>query len=141
MKTRMTLDEMFRLQEQDKRKPRQPHDDEEHRIQCSCVRWFRLRYPKLAEVLFAIPNGGSRHKAEAGRMKSEGVTAGVADLILLKSNRFYGALCLEMKTPKGRQSDTQKHWQKLVESAGNKYIICRSLDDFIREVTDYLNND
>lgn len=136
----MTLEEMFRLQEQDKRKTGQRRDDEEHRIQCSCVRWFGLQYPEFTGILFAIPNGGSRNKAEAGRMKQEGVTAGVADLILLKSNRFYGALCIEMKTSKGKQSETQKHWQKIAESTGNKYVVCRSLDEFIKTIKEYIEN-
>ncbi len=132
----MTLDEMLSLDKATKVK--RHHNDEEHRIQCTCVRWFRLQYPQLKGVLFAIPNGGSRNKAEAARMKAEGITAGVADLILLKSNRFYGALCLEMKTESGIQSETQKHWQHVAESTGNKYVICRSLDDFIREIKNYL---
>lgn len=136
----MTLDEMLHLQNQDKRKHKQHHNDEEHRIQCSCVRWFGLQYPKYEDILFAIPNGGSRNKIEAGRMKQEGVTPGVSDLILLKSNRFYGALCIEMKTQKGKQSETQKHWQKVVESTGNKYVVCRSLDEFIKVVKEYFDN-
>ena len=74
-------------------------------------------------------------------MKDEGVTAGVSDLILLKSNRDYGALLIEMKTPVGRQSDSQKEWQKIIcENGEYKYVVCRSLDDFIREVDDYLKN-
>lgn len=132
----MTLDEMLSLDKVTKAK--RHHNDEEHRIQCSCIRWFRFQYPKLKDILFAIPNGGSRNKVEAARMKAEGVTAGVADLILLKSNRFYGALCLEMKTASGSQSETQKRWQHVVESTGNKYVICRSLDDFMREIKNYL---
>lgn len=73
-------------------------------------------------------------------MKEEGMVAGVADLILLKSNRFYGALCIEMKKPGEYQITVQKEWQKECEAAGNKYVVCRSLDDFIKVVTDYLNN-
>lgn len=140
MNGRMTLEEMLRLQSEDKRKPVRHQNDEEHRIQCACVRWFRIQYPKLADILFAVPNGGSRNKAEAGRMKMEGITAGVADLILLKPNRFYGALCIEMKTPKGRQSETQKRWQEIVESTGNKYVVCRSIEDFISAVRSYMDD-
>jgi hypothetical protein len=46
-----------------------------------------------------------------------------------------------MKTPVGRQSDSQKEWQKIIcENGEYKYVVCRSLDDFIREVDDYLKN-
>lgn len=134
----MTLEEM--LAKENHQKPKKKHNDEEHRIQCSCVRWFRIQYPQMKSNLFAIPNGGSRNKIEAARMNGEGVTAGVSDLILLKSNRFYGALCIEMKTPTGTQSSAQKEWQKAVENAGNKYVICRSLEDFMHVINNYLKD-
>lgn len=116
--------------------------DEEHRIQCACVRWFFLQYPRLHGRLFAVPNGGRRDVTTAAKLKAEGVVAGVADLILLKSNRDYGALLIEMKTLKGRQRDSQKQWQNIVCSDGEyKYVVCRSIDDFKREVDDYLKNE
>ena len=36
------------------------------------------------------------------------------------------------------QRETQKQWQKAAEAAGNKYVICRSFDDFRKEVISYL---
>lgn len=80
-----------------KTKKKQKHNDEEHCIQCACVKYFNLRYPKLKGRLFAVPNGGRRDAVTASKLKAEGVIAGVSDLILLKSNRDYGALLIEMK--------------------------------------------
>ncbi|MBQ8051657.1 MAG: VRR-NUC domain-containing protein [Bacteroidaceae bacterium] len=120
--------------------PRKRPSDEEHRIQCACVRWFRYQYPTLRHNLFAVPNGGRRDLVTGAKMKAEGVLAGVADLILLKSNNHYGALLIEMKTRTGRQADTQRDWQRRIEQDGYKYVICRSLDDFIREITTYLDS-
>ena len=120
---------------------RKPPSDEEHRIQTACVRWFRLKYPHLSPRLFAVPNGGRRDGVTGARLKAEGVLAGVADLILLVPNADYHALLIEMKTPKGRQSESQKAWQQEVCAEGEyKYVVCRSLDDFIREVDVYLTN-
>ncbi len=114
---------------------------EEHNIQCACVRWFGLQYPNLKNRLFAVPNGGRRDQVTATKLKAEGVVAGVADLILLKRNRDYGALLIEMKTSTGRQSESQKKWQSSLCSEGEyKYVVCRSVDDFIREVNDYLTH-
>lgn len=79
----MTLEEMLQMER--KRKKKQKYDDEEHRIQCSCVKWFNLKYPKLKGRLFAVPNGGRRDTVTGDKLKAEGVTAGVSDLILLKS--------------------------------------------------------
>lgn len=136
----MTLEEMLQMER--KRKKKQKYDDEEHRIQCSCVKWFNLKYPKLKGRLFAVPNGGRRDTVTGGKLKAEGVTAGVSDLILLKSNRDYGALLIEMKKKGGYQSPSRKEWQKIIcENGEYKYVLCFSLDDFIREVDDYLRNE
>lgn len=110
----------------------------ESKIQQNCVKWFRLQYPKYDKLLFAVPNGGARNKREAGIMKGEGVTAGVSDLILLLSRKGYGALCIEMKSPGGRQEKSQKEWQALVEMNGNKYAVCRSVNEFITQVNEYI---
>lgn len=119
-------------------KQRKQPNDEEHRIQSSCVKWYRLQYPQYSHNLFAVPNGGRRDEVTAGKLKAEGVLSGVADLILLKSNAHYGALLIEMKTHTGHQSENQKEWQKLIERDGYKYVICRSLEDFMSEVNSYL---
>ncbi len=135
----MTFDEMMAAYKLPN--TRKPPSNEEHQIQCACVRWFAYQYPQLNGRLFAVPNGGKRSRKTASEMKAEGVVSGVSDLILLKSNRDYGALLIEMKTPKGSQTDTQKKWQQTITADGGyKYVVCRSLDDFMREVNDYLNN-
>lgn len=112
----------------------------ESTIQIACVKWFRYQYNHLRRLLFAVPNGGYRNPITASIMKAEGAMAGVADLLLLVPNANFHGLCIEMKTPKGRQADTQKEWQADVEKQGYKYVVCRSVDDFRKEVNEYLNN-
>ena len=90
--------------------------------------------------LFSVPNGGRRDAVTGAKLKAEGVLPGVSDLILLKSNRFYGALLIETKTKKGVQRESQKEWEAKITADGYKYVVCRSLDDFIKVVTDYLND-
>lgn len=128
------------LARQNTTKPRKHQGDEEHRLQCACIQWFRYKHPRYRHNLFAVPNGGRRDKVTAAKMKSEGVLAGVSDLILLKSNAHYGALLIEMKTRTGRQAATQQQWQQLIQADGYKYVVCRSLDDFMRQVNDYLSD-
>lgn len=111
----------------------------ESQLQKSCVMWFRVQYPRLRSLLFAVPNGGARSAITGAILKSEGVLAGVADLLLLVPNKKYHGLCIEMKTPKGRQSPTQKQWEKAVTLQGYKYIVCRSFTDFVKEINAYLN--
>ena len=132
----MTLEELVAAQVATKHK--RP-SDEEHRIQRSCVRWFNLKHQSLKGRLFAVPNGGKRDALTGAKLKAEGVVAGVADLILLVPNRFYGALLVEMKTASGRQSASQKEWERIVTDKGEyKYVVCHSLEDFINEVDNYL---
>ncbi len=116
----------------------------ESQLQRSCVQWFRLQYPGLARLLFAVPNGSYRTRIEAKILMGEGVTPGVADCILLKANHHYSShqyssLCIEFKAPvNGKQTDLQRSWQELVEKHGNKYIVCTSFDEFRKEIQSYL---
>lgn len=111
----------------------------EDKLQAACLIWFRLQYPQLRMLLFAVPNGGSRNKVEAAKLKATGVTPGVADLIFLLPRQGYNNLLIEMKTPTGRQSPDQKDWQEKAEAAGSKYVICRSVDEFMQTINQYIN--
>jgi len=119
--------------------PPRPSPSSEHALQCACVSWFRLAHRPLAPLLFAVPNGGLRSPRGAARLRAEGVVPGVADLVLLVPRRGRGSLCIEMKSPTGRQSPAQKRWQDAAERAGNAYALVRSLDAFIRTVEAYLS--
>lgn len=141
-----TYDKIFMdaLDEAETSSKRRSHpDDEEHRLQRSCVQWFAYAYPELRGCLFAVPNGGRRDRITGARLKAEGVVAGVSDLILLRHDlQGHGALLIEMKTRKGQQSREQLEWQHAVtKDGGYKYTVCRSLDDFRGEVEAYLNGD
>ena len=113
----------------------------ESEIQQACLKWFKLQYPKLASdgVLFHIPNEGIRLGGIGRRMKREGIVRGVADLCLAIPRKGYAALYIEMKKPGSYQSPEQKAWQKNIERYGNKYVVCRSLEEFIKIITDYLS--
>lgn len=52
--------------------------------QIALFEWARLqtgRFPELA-LLYHVPNGGSRNKIEAARLRAQGVKSGVPDLCL-----------------------------------------------------------
>lgn len=116
----------------------------ESKIQHFCVSWFRQTFPKVAGLLFAVPNGGYRGGRAGATMVYEGQMKGVADLILLYPSGGKSALCIEMKVPKrkgssaGAQSQSQKDWQALVETNGSTYVVCHGLIEFITAVCRYL---
>lgn len=116
----------------------------ESKIQHICVTWFRQTFPDVANLLFAVPNGGWRGARAGAQMVYEGQVKGVADLILLFPKGGKSSLCIEMKVPKrkgssaGTQKVAQKEWQRLVESHGSTYVVCHGLIEFISFVCDYL---
>ena len=131
------------LLEKSRKHQRTHNPDREHELQVACVEWFRYQYPRLSKRLFAVPNGGYRDRRTAAKLKDEGVLSGVSDLILLKPNAHFNALLIEMKVTEkySRQSSEQKKWQKELTSLNEyKYVVCRSIDDFMREVNDYLKD-
>ena len=114
----------------DRRKPRHV----ESGIQQSCVLWFRHAYPRY--LIFSVPNGGSRNVVEAANLKKEGALAGVSDLIVVADHKV---LFVEMKAPRGRQQQTQKEFERRVEVLGHKYVVCKSVEDFMQKVREWLN--
>lgn len=112
-----------------RRKPRHV----ESAIQQACISWFRYAYPRC--LIFSVPNGGSRNIVEAATLKKEGALAGVSDLIVVADRRV---LFVEMKTPKGRQQESQREFQRRVEVLGHRYVVCRSIDDFMQKVRDWM---
>ncbi|HOH29535.1 MAG TPA: VRR-NUC domain-containing protein [Candidatus Hydrogenedentes bacterium] len=112
----------------------------ESALQCSCKRWFDYQFPKLRQICFAVPNGSRRDKITGAILKKEGVVSGCPDMILLIARNGFGSLCIEFKTEIGKQSENQKMWQRSAEDAGNKYVICRSFDEFRDTVNAYLHD-
>lgn len=124
-----------------KRPPRDPSEGPtESQIQQTCIKWFQLQHNALWEdgVLFHIANEGIRLGGQGRRIKREGIVRGVADLCLALPRHGYGALYIEMKRPGCYQSPEQKTWQKSIEKHGNKYVVCRSLEEFVVTVNRYL---
>lgn len=114
----------------------------ESELQQACIKWFRVQYARYGLLLFAIPNGGARSKVEAKIMTGEGVVPGVADLFL--SVPAYGEVhvahhgfYIEMKATTN-MSENQKAFRDAVINEGYKYEVCRSVDQFMSLIAEYL---
>lgn len=114
---------------------------DEEILQKACVTWFDYQYPHLQKLLFAVPNGGSRHKLEAINLKKQGVRAGISDLIFLYPSFRYSFLCIELKTIKGKQSDEQKQFETLIDGqTQGHYVVIRSFEEFKEIIEDHIVN-
>lgn len=111
----------------------------EEKLQESCVRWFDLAHPEYRLLLHHSPNGGVRTTYEGAAFKRMGTRAGFPDLVLLVPRGGCPFLCIEMKQGRGRQTESQQEYQRAVESAGAKYVVCRSFDEFKENIENYLN--
>lgn len=94
------------------------------------------QYPQL-KWLFAIPNGGQRHIAEATKLVATGTRAGVPDICFpcptngVRENHYHG-LWIEMKIEKHRTkknggcSEEQLGWHEYLRNAGYYVAVCYS---------------
>jgi len=114
----------------------------EDAIQATYFQWVRLQqrfYPEL-QLLFHIPNGGSRHILEAYKMKKMGVLAGIPDVFLAYANCIndWNGFFIEFKSEKGKLSKEQIIIHDKLRQAGYKVVVCRSCIDAILETKKYL---
>lgn len=108
--------------------------------QTAIIEWANImqhRVPELA-LLYHVPNGGSRNVVEAKRLKAQGVKPGVPDLVLPVARGKYHGLYIELKTLRGRVSDTQKQWLDALRNQGYAAIVCRGADEAIAMIAKYL---
>lgn len=90
-------------------------------------------------MLFAIPNGGARDSRTGAMLKAEGVKAGVPDICLPVARCGFHALYIELKTATGRVSEVQAEWHDALAKHGNKAVVCRSIDEAIKTLENYLD--
>ena len=111
---------------------------EEERIQGAIVTYFRYMHREFAPLLVHVANERRCSVRQGARLKAMGVTAGVADLLLFVPRGGWHGLCLEVKTEKGRQRETQKEWEEAVTAQGYLYLIVRSTDEARKVLETYL---
>ncbi|WP_243546189.1 VRR-NUC domain-containing protein [Pseudodesulfovibrio tunisiensis] len=99
----------------------------EHEEQVAFFNWANdCLPPEVEPLLYAIPNGGHRLPAVAGKLKAEGVKPGVPDICLAWPRLGYHGLYIEMKRQKGgRLSDAQKRMISALRRAGYLVRVCK----------------
>ena len=109
----------------------------ESQLQEQICNYLSMICRKYKFIYFSVPNeawGAGRSKkklsgAEYGKInhfKKMGMTSGVSDLIIGHKGKMF---CLELKLPKGKQSESQIIFMNNCKTAGVEYGIVRSLDE------------
>jgi hypothetical protein len=101
----------------------------EAQLQAQIFQYHWNNLPNERGLLFHV-NNKARNTIEGAKFKAIGVIAGVSDLIYLKPGG--NLILIELKIEGGVQSKEQKKWGLQVKSAGYQYLICRSLEEFIK---------
>ena len=100
---------------------------EESLLQASCVEWFKnnycLKHHKPRYDIFSVPNEATWNN---NNFKAMGVRKGTSDLVVVMNKVIF----IEMKDPKGSQSDDQIDFEEVVTGLGHNYHIIRSLEQF-----------
>lgn len=108
----------------------------ESRVQEQIVSHLRRFLPPYYRVI-SVPNG--RFKADPktiARLKREGLTPGVYDLMILRNDGWFAQL--EIKTPldkKDGRSPEQIEWGNWLSSGGASAAVVRSLEECIAALT------
>jgi hypothetical protein len=88
-----------------------------------------LEYLALKRI-FHYRNNSSAFKDSNNHFYRFGAL-GSPDIICVIDGQYVG---IEVKAPKGKQSDHQKEFQRKLEAAGGKYILAYSLDEILRTI-------
>lgn len=120
-------------------------DVSEDQEQAWLIQWAKRNektYPEL-RLLFAIPNGGHRHKRQAALMKLTGTKPGVPDLFLPVPRNGHHGLWVEMKSlsKTARASKEQKAWIDELTEQGYRAVVCKGFEQARDELVAYLTLD
>lgn len=113
----------------------------EAREQEALFRWVafaRSGMPDL-DMLYHIPNGGSRNRKEAYNLKLQGVRAGVPDLCLPVARGKFHGLYIELKYGTNKPTALQKQWMKRLENQGYAVAVCYGWEQAKEHLEKYLN--
>ncbi len=112
----------------------------EHDAQVAVFAWAAANVDRLPELalLYAIPNGGHRHKAVAAKMRAEGQRAGVPDMALPIARGPYIGAFIEMKHGRNKPTAAQLEWLDALGKQGHFCAVCYSSREAIRLLEWYL---
>ena len=115
--------------------------DREGQEQTALMRELELRYPAVFELMYHVPNGGHSIKAVAGKLKAQGVKAGISDLVLTMARGGFFGLYIEFKaTPPNDAAISPSQHERIrkLNEQGYLAVVCRGHFDTVEQIRAYL---
>lgn len=115
----------------------------EHGHQAAIFCWAASSDIPELKWLFAVPNGFFGSAAQKGKMKAEGLRAGVPDIWLpvpmkLEYAPQYYGLVIELKAGKNKPTSEQQEWIDFLGSQGYWCQVCYGWEDAKATILKYL---
>lgn len=125
-------------QKRGKAAPPAPSESVEQQHLFTWAAFHAGKYPEL-ELLHHIPNEGKRSRGTGGRMKAEGMKAGVPDVCLPVARGGWHGLYIEMKKQGGTVSKEQSKWLYSLSRQGYLTAVCYGWEAAAQIIKDYLD--
>lgn len=109
----------------------------EHDTQAAFFQWIGYQKFKGIELMHAVPNGGERHAAVAGKLKAEGVKPGIPDVLWPVARGGFIGLAIEFKHGDGNPSKEQRIRITSLQKEGWCVSVCWDWEAAARFVTGY----
>lgn len=109
----------------------------EDSIHIAIIEWLQLN-PKVASVVFHIPNGGKRNPREASKLKRMGIRRGASDLFIMRARHGFNGAFIELKTKGGKLSPEQQQFLQDAENENYYTAVTWSLDEALEQIEWYL---
>ena len=98
----------------------------EDQFQAATFRYINAAYPQWRKLVFHVPNESATSDQMRMVLKSKGVVPGIPDLICIDP-----IWAIELKMPKGTQSEPQKLIEQVWTEHGIPYTLCRTTAEVV----------
>src|SRR5690554_1565427 len=103
------------------------------------IDWLRANYPQTAKRTMHIPNERKQKPIWGYILNLMGLLKGASDLFIAEARGGYHGLFIEVKTKKGRLTESQKEFLNNVYQAGYKAEVAFGADELIKIIKEYLD--
>lgn len=116
---------------------------EEAMMQRAVFEWINhigiYEYPEL-QFAYHTPNEGKRSVRLGLEMIRQGLKSGVPDICIPCPRGKYHGAYIELKTAKGKTTESQLFFLKGLQKQGYYCVICRDIDVCISIIQKYMSN-